>query len=137
MKAKSKNTMKESVVVKDVEVQEEAEVELEGVVVEDVEDVAKEEVLEVKLKNLKQMEKLSLETKITMKGEIIKETEEMEDHIVEEMLIKKEIVKVVTNIQKEEVQGDIKMIKEVQETLLMRDHQVDTRETIDKMKEVL
>jgi len=137
MKAKSKNTMKESVVVKDVEVQEEAEVELEGVVVEDVEDVAKEEVLEVKLKNLKQMEKLSLETKITMKGEIIKETEEMEDHIVEEMLIKKEIVKVVTNIQKEEVQGDIKMNKEVQETLLMRDHQVDTRETIDKMKEVL
>lgn len=137
MKAKSKNTMKESVVVKDVEVQEEAEVELEGVVVEDVEDVAKEEVLEVKLKNLKQMEKLSLETKITMKAEIIKETEEMEDHIVEEMLIKKEIVKVVTNIQKEEVQGDIKMIKEVQETLLMRDHQVDTRETIDKMKEVL
>jgi len=137
MKAKSKNTMKESVVVKDVEVQEEAEVELEGVVVEDVEDVAKEEVLEVKLKNLKQMEKLSLETKITMKGEIIKETEEMEDHIVEEMLIKKEIVKVVTNIQKEEVQGDIKMIKEVQETLLMTDHQVDTRETIDKMKEVL
>jgi len=137
MKAKSKNTMKESVVVKDVEVQEEAEVELEGVVVEDVEDVAKEEVLEVKLKNLKQMEKLSLETKITMKGEIIKETEEMEDHIVEEMLIKKEIVKVVTNIQKEEVQGDIKMIKEVQETILMTDHQVDTRETIDKMKEVL
>lgn len=137
MKAKSKNTMKESVVVKDVEVQEEAEVELEGVVVEDVEDVAKEEVLEVKLKNLKQMEKLSLETKITMKAEIIKETEEMEDHIVEEMLIKKEIVKVVTNIQKEEVQGDIKMIKEVQETLLMTDHQVDTRETIDKMKEVL
>lgn len=103
MKAKSKNTMKESVVVKDVEVQEEAEVELEGVVVEDVEDVAKEEVLEVKLKNLKQMEKLSLETKITMKAEIIKETEEMEDHIVEEMLIKKEIVKVVTNIQEVEV----------------------------------
>jgi len=137
MKAKSKNTMKESVVVKDVEVQEEAEVELEGVVVEDVEDVAKEEVLEVKLKNLKQMEKLSLETKITMKAEIIKETEEMVDHIVEEMLIKKEIVKVVTNIQKEEVQGDIKMNKEVQETLLMTDHQVDTRETIDKMKEVL
>lgn len=137
MKAKSKNTMKESVVVKDVEVQEEAEVELEGVVVEDVEDVAKEEVLEVKLKNLKQMEKLSLETKITMKAEIIKETEEMEDHIVEEMLIKKEIVKVVTNIQKEEVQGDIKMNKEVQETLIMTDHQVDTRETIDKMKEVL
>jgi hypothetical protein len=46
MKAKSKNTMKESVVVKDVEVQEEEpEVEQEGVVVEDVEDVAVEEVL--------------------------------------------------------------------------------------------
>ena len=103
MKAKSKNTMKESVVVKDVEVQEEAEVELEGVVVEDVVDVAKEEVLEVKLRNLKQMEKMSLETKITMKAEIIKETDQMEDHIVVEMLIKKVIVKVVTNIQEVKV----------------------------------
>ena len=90
MKAKSKNTMKESVVVKDVEVlEEEPEVEQEGVVVEDVEDVAKEEFLEVTLLNLKQMENLSLETKITMKEEIIKETEEMLDHIVEEMVIKK------------------------------------------------
>jgi hypothetical protein len=62
MKAKSKNTMKESVVVKDVEVQEEEpEVEQEGVVVEDVEDVAVEEVLasiKVKLLILKQMENL-------------------------------------------------------------------------------
>jgi len=136
MKAKSKNTMKESVAVKDVEVLEEAEVEQEGVVVED-EDEAKKEVLEVKLLNLKQMEKLRIETKITMKAEIIKETEEMLDHIVLEMVIKKEIVKVVTNTKEEEVEEAIKMIKEVQKTLIMRDHQVDTRETIDKMKEVL
>lgn len=46
-------------------------------------------------------------------------------------------MKVVTNIKEEEVEGAIIMIKEVQETLLMRDHQVDTRETIDIMKEVL
>lgn len=53
MKAKSKNTMKENVVVTDVEVLEEvAEVEQEEVVVEDVVDVAKEEVLETKFKSL-------------------------------------------------------------------------------------
>jgi hypothetical protein len=72
-----------------------------------------------------------------MNPEIIKDPEEIEDHIVEEMLIKKEIVKVVTNIKEEEVEGAIIMIKEVQETILMIDHQVDTKETMDKMKEML
>jgi hypothetical protein len=72
-----------------------------------------------------------------MNPEIIKDPEEIENHIVEEMLIKKEIVKVVTNIKEEEVEGAIIMIKEVQEPILMIDHQVDTKETIDKMKEML
>jgi hypothetical protein len=126
--------MKENVVVKDVEALEEAEVEQEGVVVEDVVDVAIEGALEVNLPKPEQLETLREETKITMKAEIIKETEEKENHIVDQVLIKKENVKLVTKLTEEEVEEVIIIIKEVKETKLMRDHLMDTK---DKMKEVL
>lgn len=127
MKAKSKNTMKENVVVTDVEVLEEvAEVEQEEVVVEDVVDVAKEEVLEAKLKSLEQKQHLREET--------IQDLDKKEDHIVEQMVSKMMIVKVVTKLKEEEVEITILMIKEVKNTITMKEHQVDTK---NKMKEVL
>jgi len=47
---------------------------------------------------------------------------------------KMEIVKVVTKLKEEEVEITILMIKEVKNTITMKEHQVDTK---NKMKEVL
>lgn len=69
-----------------------------------------------------------------MKEETIQDPDKKEDHIVEQMVSKMMIVKVVTKLKEEEVEITILMIKEVKNTITMKEHQVDTK---DKMKEVL
>jgi len=137
LKKKCKNTMKESVlVVIDVEVQEEElEVEQEEVVVEDValEEVIEEVIEEVDPKlvmYLKQKEysreNPRIEMKTEMKTEMLQEQEEKEDHIVEQILIKMVSVKEATATKDQEVK----------DTTRVKNLKVNTKETMDKMKEV-
>jgi hypothetical protein len=144
MKAKSKSTMKENVVlVKDVEAEEAEEVEeveevdQEEVVVEDVVKIMIIDKAEVKHKMfLEPKDNLKVKPLITMKVGVHKEVEEIEDHIVEQMVIKKEMFKVATKA-KEEVVEEASIVKiEAQEITITKDHKMHTKDTVDKMKEV-
>lgn len=129
LKVKYKNTMKENVlVVKDVVVQEEEpEVDKEEVVVE---VVAIEEVIivaEVKpMMYLEIKKNLMGYPKLEMKTEVVKEVEEIEVNIVEEMPIKMlSVKKEATRIKDQEVK----------ETMMVKNLKEHTEETMVKMKE--